>query len=152
MAIPSRASRMRRPKSRGSAFWDSSSGRLATSAMSARRAVLEKNGDTIARVADAAAELLELGLEEFVIGAFDDFGDARLERGQAARDRVRDKIDIAHPEFAAFAEIGFLFDRAEKFVDIIDELGGKPHALCITHHREEPFAGPRVIEPLDCRS
>src|SRR5439155_5101515 len=55
------------------------------------RALLEKNGNAIARVANAASELLELGFEQFVIGTLHHVGDARLERGQSACDRVRDK-------------------------------------------------------------
>ena len=41
-------------------------------------ALLQKNGDALTRVTDTPAKLLELCLQEFVIGAFDYLSDARL--------------------------------------------------------------------------
>ena len=70
-----------------------------------RRALLQKNGNAIARAADAPAEFLQFGFQNFVISAFDHLGDTRLKRSQPASDRVRNKINIADAKLAAFAKI-----------------------------------------------
>ncbi len=75
-----------------------------------------------------------------------------MKRGQAASDRVRNKIDIAHAKFAAFFEIAFRFDCAEKLLCIVHQISREPYSLRVAHDGEEPFARARVIEPLDCRS
>src|SRR5213076_2146808 len=78
-----------------------------------RRTLLEENRDPVTGIANPAREFLELRFQNFVIGTFHIFGDARLERDQPAGDRVRDKVDIAHPKLAASAKIGVRFHRIE---------------------------------------
>src|SRR5919204_2320797 len=103
-------------------------------------ALLEKNGDAVAGVPNAASKLLELGFQELVIGAFRHVNNARLQSSEAAGDRVRDKLDIAHAELTAFTEIRSRFYRAEEFVHIFNELGGESHPGGVAHHREQTFS------------
>src|SRR5439155_5945186 len=70
-----------------------------------RRALLQKNGNAVPCVADAAPKFLQLRFQNFVIGAFHHFGNTRLKRGQAASDPIRNEIDIADAKLAAFAKI-----------------------------------------------
>ena len=117
-----------------------------------RRALLEENCDPIPRVANPAREFLELSFQNLVISLLHHFGNARLERDQATGDRVRDKIDIAHTKLAAFAKIGFRLHRIEKLLKVVDQLGCKPDPSRVAHNGKQPFARPRVVEPLNGRS
>ncbi len=88
----------------------------------------------------------------FVVGAFNNVGNARLKRGQPRGNRVRNKFDIAHPKLAAFAKIRFRFDCGKEFIDVIDQFRRESHADRIAHHGEKTFARARIVEPLDRRS
>jgi hypothetical protein len=116
------------------------------------RALLQENRNAVARIANAPAELLQLRFQYFVVGAFNDVGNARLKRGQPRGNRVGNKFDIAHPKLAAFAKIRFRLDCGKKFVNVIDQFRRESHANCIAHHGEKTFAGARIVEPLDRRS
>src|SRR5262249_32618185 len=99
-------------------------------------ALLQKNGDTVPRVADASAKFLQFCLEHFVVGALHHFGYTCLQRGQSASDRVWNKIDIADPKLAAFTKIRFRLDCGKKFLDVLDQFGRESHADGIARHRE----------------
>src|SRR5262245_34636842 len=116
-----------------------------------RRALLQKNRDAVSRIANPPAELLQFGLQYFVVGAFDDVGYARLKRGQPGSNRVGNKLDIADTKFAAFAKIRLRLDCRKKPINLIDQFCGKSHANGISHHREKTFASAHVVESLDGR-
>ena len=114
-------------------------------------ALLEEGDDAEPRIANAPAEFLQLGLEEFVVAALDHFRDARLQGDQASANRVRHQIRLAHAHFAAFPKIATLLDGFEESVHIVNELRGQRHARGIARDGEETFARARVVEPLDRR-
>jgi hypothetical protein len=68
-------------------------------------ALFKKDGDTVARIANAPAELLQFGFQKFVVGAFGDFGDTRLQPGQASSNRVGNNLRRANTKFAALSKI-----------------------------------------------
>src|SRR6478672_1660054 len=115
-------------------------------------ALLQENRNAVSRIANAPAELLQFRFQYFVVGAFNDVGNARLKRGQPRCNRVGDKFDIAHPKLAAFAKIRFQLDSGKKLVNVIDQFRREPHANRIAHHGEKSFARARIVEPLDRRS
>src|SRR6266545_3788764 len=116
------------------------------------RALLQENRNAVSRIANAPAELLQLRFQYFVVGAFNDVGNARLKRGQPRSDRVGDKFDIAHPKLAAFAKIRFRLDCGKKFINVIDQFRRESDANRIAHYGEKSFARARIVEPLDRRS
>ena len=83
------------------------------------RALLQENPDPFTRVADPAAELLQLCLEKFVLGLAHHFADPRLQAHEAARDLIVDHFRLAHAILAAFFEIRALLHRGEKAVGLL---------------------------------
>ena len=116
------------------------------------RALFQKDGDAVARIANPAAKLLQFHLEKFVIGTPRDLTDPRQQRTQMSGDRIRYELRRPDAKLASFAEIGARFDRGEKLVHLIDEIRRQSHAGCVSHNREQALSRSRVVEPLDCRS
>ncbi len=116
------------------------------------RALLQENRNAVSRIANAPAELLQLRFQYFVVGAFNNVGDARLKRGQPGGNRVGNKFDIAHPKLAAFAKIRFRLDCGKKLINVIDQFRRESHASRIAHYGEKTFASTRIVKPLDRRS
>src|SRR4029453_17316477 len=117
-----------------------------------RCAVLQKNRNAVSRIANPSAELLQLCFQDFVVGAFNNVGYARLKRGQPGGNRVGNKFDITYPKFAASAKIRVRFDCSKEFIYLIDQLGRESYANRIAHHGEKTFTRASIVEPLDRRS
>src|SRR5438046_8653808 len=95
-------------------------------------ALLQKRDDAYSRIVNTPTELLKLRFQKFVVVPFHHFGDARLQRDEPAGNCVRDNIDFADANLAAFAEVTALVDRAKERVDLIDERRRQSHTGRIT--------------------
>src|SRR5262249_4551761 len=114
--------------------------------------LLQENRNAVPGIAYAPAELLQLCFQDFVIRAFNNVGHPRLKRSQSGSNRVWNKLDIAHPKFAAFAKVRFRLHCGKKLINVIDQFRRESHANGISHHGKKSFARARIVKSLDGRS
>ena len=95
------------------------------------RGLAEKVGNAAANVSHAPAELLQLCFYDLVVLSLDHFGDARLQRNQAAGNGIGHEVGAVHPVFASFTKIAPLVDRLKKSIDLTNELGREANTAAV---------------------
>src|ERR1017187_7138824 len=83
-------------------------------------ALCEEDLDSIARISNSPAQVLQFGFEEFVVCLFSDLSDARLQREQAAGDCPGNQVRLAHAKFPPFPKIAASFHASKEEIDIFD--------------------------------
>ena len=103
------------------------------------RALLEKDRDPVARIANPAPELLQLRFQKFVLGLASPLRRSRLQREQRPVIVSATKSGCAHAILAAFPEIAAFVDRAKNWSGSSTS-GGEGHAGGVARDREKAFA------------
>ena len=110
--------------------------------------LLEERREIRACIADAASEVLQLGLREFVLGGFHGLHDLRLQAREVGGKCVRHEVRLPHAILAPLFEIRARADFAEKLLGLLERIAHLAHAVGIAQHLEEALLRLRIVKPV----